>query len=341
MSAHLRLRPGFVIVSMILVAATACSLQTPGSKSSATGQAPQAPGSGPVAATQAGVSPVDLPASRLDEGGDVNSIKNAKKKSVSGGDIFIDGLFERPFNANTMDTYFPYLDITDTQGYKDDTWGYATITLANTDPNGALPGEYALELDLNKDGRGDWLIRASSVKSTSWSTTGVQAYKDTDGDVGGVSIMAADKNVSSGDGYETLVFDQGKGSLTDGAWARISPTDPKTVEIAFKLSMLGNPTSYAMGSWAGSNIDPKLFDYEDHMTHAQAGSPNPGDTIYPIKQMAEIDNTCRLAIGFAPTGKEPGLCATVAKREGNGSTCVPHSCPVAVLAVDCVPVTCP
>ena len=96
-----------------------------------------------------------------------------------------------------------------------------------------------------------------------------------------------------------------------------------------------------MGAWAGSNIDPKMFDYEDQMTHAQAGSPNPGDAIYPIKQMAEIDNTCRLAIGFAPTGKEPGLCTTVAKREGGGA-CVPHSCPRLQLATDpCVPVTCP
>ncbi len=267
---------------------------------------------------------------------------NATRKQVSGGDVFVQDLYERPFNANTMDKYFPYLDIVDTQGFMDSTWGYATITLAGNDPNGALPGQYAVELDLNKDGRGDWLIRASSVTSTQWSRNGVQAWKDTDGDVGGAAILAADNSAQGGDGYETLVFDQGKGTLTDGAFARIKPDDPKTVEIAFKLAMLGNPTSYTMGAWAGTNIDPTKFDYNDHMTHAQAGSPNRGDTLYPIKALAEIDNTCRLAIGFTPTTNIPGLCETVQKKVGGGgSTCVPHSCPVASLAANCVPVTCP
>ena len=326
---------------MVLLAATACQLKTANGSTPTSGPAASTP-SGPPPVPSPAAVPVDLPTSRLDQAGDVNSLPNAKAKGVSGGDVFVQGLFERPFNANTMDQYFPYLDIVQAQGYKDDTWGYATITLANADPNGALPGQYAVELDLNKDGRGDWLIRASSVTSTQWSRQGVQAWKDTDGDVGGAAIMAADNNVGGGDGYETLVFDQGKGSLSDGAFARIKPDDPKTVEIAFKLDMLGNPASYAMGAWAGTNIDPSLFDYNDHMTHVQAGSPNPGDKIYPIKQMAEIDNTCRLAIGFTPTTDIPGLCETVQKRQAEGgSTCVPHSCPAAVLAVNCVPVTCP
>ena len=124
------------------------------------------------------------------------------------------------------------------------------------------------------------------------------------------------------------MFDEGKGSLTDGAWARIDPNDPRTVEIAFKLDMIGTPKAYAMGAWAGTTVDPALFDYHDHMTHIQAGSPNPGYEVYPLKQMAEIDNTCRLAINFAPTGKELGLCATVAQREGEGVICIPKPCPL-------------
>ena len=206
-----------------------------------------------------------------------------------------------------MDTYFPYVDIVDVQGFKDDLWGYLTITLVGTDANGKLPAQYAAELDLNKDGRGDWLIRASNPSSTTWTTQGVQAWKDSDGDVGGNIPMVADNKPSGGDGYETLVFDEGKGNLPDGAWARISPDDPKTVQIAFKLSMLGSPASFAMGAWAGANIDPAHFDYNDHMTHADAGDPTPGYGVYPIKELAEIDNTCRLAIGFVAKGNEPGL----------------------------------
>ena len=262
-------------------------------------------------------SPGNLPATPLDQAGDVNSSSMATAKGVSGGDNFIGGLYERPFNANTMDTYFPYMDIVHVKGFKDDTWGYLEITLASADKNGQFPAQYAAELDLNKEGRGEYLIRASNLSSTTWTTQGVQAWKDTDGDVGGVVPVLADSKPDGGDGYETLVFDQGKGSLTDGAWARISPDDPKSVQIAFKLSMIGSPSSFAMGAWAGANIDPSMFDYNDHLTHAQAGDPNQGyPKVYPIKALAEIDNTCRLAIGFVPTGKEPGLCQTIVQHHG-------------------------
>ncbi len=263
------------------------------------------------ASSNQGVAPVALPDTRLDQASDVNSSDMATAKRVAGGDTFVQGLYERPFNANTMDTYFPYIDIASTQGFKDDMWGYATITLAGPDKSGHLSAEYAVELDLNKDGRGDWLIRASNPSSTSWTTQGVQAWKDADGDVGGVIPMVADNNPAAGNGYETQVFDQGKGDSVDGAWVRLDQQDPNTVEIAFKLSMLGDPKSFAMGAWAGSNIDPSKFDYNDHMTHIQAGDPDPGYGVYPIKDLAEIDNTCRLAIGFVPTNYVPGLCKVV------------------------------
>ena len=276
--------------------------------------------------TAQGVSPADLPSQRLDQAGDVDSSSMATAKNVSGGDVFVQGVYERPFNANTMDTYFPYIDIVSIQGFKDDTWGYLEITLAGTDKNGQLPAQYAAELDLNKNGRGDWLIRASNPSSTTWTTQGVQAWKDTDGDVGGVVPMVADAKPDGGDGYETLVFDQGKGSLTDGAWVRISPNDPKTVQIAFKFSMIGSPSSFAMGAWAGANLDPSQFDYNDHMTHAQAGDPNQANSqVYPIKALAEIDNTCRLAMGFVPTSTVPGLCeAPQVHHSGGASRLYPH-----------------
>jgi hypothetical protein len=271
--------------------------------------------------------PVQLPAKRSDQAGDVDSSPNAYRQMVSGGDVFVNNQYERPFNTGPMDKYFPYLDIVDTQGFKDDTWGYATITLQDTDADGGLPAQYGVELDLDKDGRGDWLIRASGLSSTEWARQGVQAWSDADADVGGVAILAADSKARGGTGHEALVFDQGNGDLTDGAWARIRADDPRTVELAFKLEMLGSPASYAMGAWAGTNVDPAMFDYHDRMSHAQAGSPNLGYEVYPLKDMAEIDNTCRLAIGFAPTGKEPGLCATVEKRQVEGPGAPPPPVP--------------
>lgn len=305
----IRLSRLFWMFGLLLIAELACNFNS--APSTATSDSPvqvsEPPASEPE---QQGVSPVSLPDTRANQAGDVDSSKDATKKRVPGGDTFVKDLYERPFNANTMDTYFPYLDIVDTQGFKDDTWGFATITLSGTDANGQLPGKYGVELDLNKDGRGDWLILASNPSSTDWTTQGVQAWKDTNGDVGGAKPIAAD--TSSGDGYETLVFDQGKGDGPDGAWVRISPDDSKTVIVAFKLSMLGNPVSFAMGAWAGTDaLNPAMFDLNDHMTHEQAGSPLPDLNVYPLKGLAKIDNTCRMAIGFSSTENVPGLCQTI------------------------------
>jgi hypothetical protein len=315
----------FYMSSVLFFAILACQgTGNPGSSPTSSSNS----GAASPTSSNPGLSPVSLPAVRLDQASDVNSADNATKRQVTAGDVFVQDLLERPFNANTMDTYFPYLDIVDTQGFKDKTWGYATITVEGNDSNGHLPGKYGVELDLKKDGRGDWLIVASAPSSTTWTTQGVQAWQDKDGDVGGIVPLVADNNLSTGDGYETLVFDQGKGSLTDGAWVRVDPNNSKTVQLAVKLSMLGSPASYALGSWAGTELDPAKFDYNDHMTHVQAGDPNRGYGVYPIKALAEIDNTCRLAIGFVPTGKEPGLCKNLVPVTGGALCKQPATCVV-------------
>ena len=67
--------------------------------------------------------------------------------------------------------------------------------------------------------------------------------------------------------------------------------------------------------WAGSSLDPAIFDINDHFTHEQAGAADRGFEIYyPIKGVSEIDNTCRIAIGFEPTGNEPGSCAEAVQK---------------------------
>ncbi len=323
----------FWVCGVLVVAALACqNTLTPGGSATAT---PSGSGGAQAPSPQGETAgaPGDLPAKRADQGGDVDSSTDAKHKAVPGGDIFVAGLYERPLNANTMDTYFPYIDIVNFQGYKDATWGYGAITLNNTDANGKLPAKYGVELDLNKDGRGDWLILASAPDSTTWTTQGVKAWTDTDGDVGGGTPMYADKNTSNGDGYEALAFDQGSGKNPDDVWVRIASGDKETIDIAFKLSMLGNPESFAMGAWAGTDaLDPSKFDFNDHMTHAAAGSPLLTYKVYPLKQLAEIDNTCRLAIAFPASGKVPGLCYVIQQQQGDASpTSEPTDVPPEIL----------
>ncbi len=311
------------VSSVLILAILACqgTNKAPGTSTSlpSTSSPAQAqdPTSDPVMKSDV---PTALPQPPLDSADDVDSSSMATSKNVTSGDTFVQGQYERPFNANAMDTYFPYLDIVHIKGYKDSTWGYLEITLHGDDKNGKLPGEYAAELDIQKTGRGMYLIRASNPSSTSWTTKGVQAWKDTNGDVGGAVSILADSKPAGGDGFETVLFDQGKGDIADGAWVRISPDDPKTVQIAFKLSMVGSPSSFAMGAWAGTNLDPAMFDFNDHMTHAQAGDPNQANPqVYPIKALAEIDNTCRLAIGFVPTSAVPGLCQTPKIQHGGAA----------------------
>jgi hypothetical protein len=255
------------------------------------------------------VQPIDFPAERSNQATDYDSSLNANKK-ITTQDRFTFGRFERPFSTN-MDVYFPQLDIIDTSVFQDEMWIYGKITVKGNDSSNALTGKYALELDLDRDGKGDWLVIASNPASTEWSVNGVQIYQDANKDVGNQSPMHTDGNMM-GDGFETLVFDQGVGGDPDSAWVRILPDDPNTIEITIKRSVLGDPNEYLINMWAGSSLlNPALFDINDHFTHEQAGEADPEfKNFFPIKEVVELDNSCQMAVGFQPTGSEPGLCKT-------------------------------
>jgi hypothetical protein len=321
-----------LLLGLILI--QACSL--PGlSQSTPT---PQPPAAEPIPVTgpqQPDIEhqdvPVALPAERSGHAGDYVS---SDSKSAVGGDRFTLGLFERPFNANTMDVYFPSLDIIDTFVYQDDLWIYGTIEVMGRETDRSLVRRYALELDLDVDGKGDWLVVALNPASSDWSVEGVQVLQDSNSDVGNQTAMFTDSG-GSGDGFETLVFDQGSGTDPDGAWARVSPENQNIIQIAVKRALLGDTQGYLIGMWAGSaSLDAVLFDVNDHYTHEQAGAADRGyEVYYPIKAVAELDNSCRMAVGFVPTGQEPGLCKLLSpESEGGCPPCpegwyqIPPSC---------------
>jgi hypothetical protein len=280
--------------------------------------------------------PVGLPEKQSGQATDFNSSKIIETKTNIGGDRFSFEKFERPFNANTMDVYYSEIDIVNTLVYQDDIWIYGIITLNQLQGNGVENVKYAIELDINLDGKGDWLIIASKPASTEWTVDGVQIYKDANQDVGGEQPMLSDNIQFTSDGFETSIFDQGQGDDADSAWVRISPNDPNTIEFALKQTVLESPKKYLINMWAGTNlIDPAFFDISDKFTHEQAGAADSGLNIfYPIKEVAEIDNSCRMAVGFQPTGKEPGLCTTfspiindpLAPSGGSSTGCVVKSC---------------
>ncbi len=253
--------------------------------------------------------PGALPPERSDLAGDYDSSTTADKRTAPGGDRFTLGRFERPFNADTMDEYYPYLDIQKAVVYEDDTWLYAVISLKDGDANGALPGRYAEEIDTDQDGRGDWLVLVDSPAGTEWSTDGVSAWFDSNDDVGGATVMISDEGTFS-DGYNLQKVADGQGDDPDLAWARLSPDEPFTVQLAIKRAILEGDSDFMLGVWAGGDLlDPARFDINDQFTHEQAGAALADlEFFYPIKAVDRLDNSCRMAVGFVPTGTEPGLC---------------------------------
>ncbi|TET38318.1 MAG: hypothetical protein E3J69_01720 [Anaerolineales bacterium] len=222
-------------------------------------------------------------------------------------DTFAINLLERPFTTQVMD-YQEYLDITRAELSMGPPWVYVTIFLEGPPPAGS-EAAYGVEVDLDIDGHGDWLVLADAPPDSEWTTDGVRACRDANGDVGGPTAMIPDGPHASRDGYEDCVFDSGYGIGPDEAWIRRDPGHADRIQIAFLYSLIGNDGEFMWGAWSDEDLkDPAWFDYNDHFTSIEAGSPASESSQYPLKAMASLDNTCRWAYGFIPTGSEPGVC---------------------------------
>lgn len=254
--------------------------------------------------------PAGLPGQSSGKAGDFDSSTVLDANSLIGGDRFTYNRFERPFNSDAMDVYFSQIDIVNTEVFQDEMWIYARVSLKDLGASSSQTAKYAVELDTTLNGKANWLVIVDKPESTDWTVNGVRLYQDANGNVGGEFPALTDKNPVSGDGFEVLVFDQGEGVDPDTAWARISLNDSNVIEIAVKRAAIGSPSKYLINMWAGHDmLDPARFDLNDNFTHEQAGAADKGlEYYYPIKEVSEIDNSCRIAIGFQPTGLEPGLC---------------------------------
>jgi hypothetical protein len=240
---------------------------------------------------------------------DHDSSTFADQKRTAGGDLYLQNMLERPFTKEM--NYRPDLDVVRGDLTLDSTFYYVLITLQGINPTtGTLSASYAVELDTDIDGRGDFIIWAFAPLTTQWNTLTVRAYDDTNNDVGGPSPLNSDAPFTTGDGYDRQLFSVEIPVNPDLAWARISPTNPKQIQIAFQKSLVGNAATFLWGVMADDGLkDPSRLDYNDIFTFDQAGSPYTSLAQYPLKDLPLVDNTCRIAQGFVPTGSEPGLCA--------------------------------
>lgn len=237
---------------------------------------------------------------------DFNSIDYAND-GFTYSDQFKSNIYERPFTSGEMN-YRGEIDIIQVNLKVGIPWTYVSIFLAESLPE---TGEmkYGIELDLDEDGRGDYLILCDLPVSGDWGVEGVQVYTDANGDVGGKFPMLMDAPDPKLNGYEVLVFDAGDGDDPDLAWARRHPDEPNSLQLAFKTDLIG-PTGYMWSAWADAGLRaPDYMDYNDHFTAETAGSPYPGSPLYPLKAVYLVDSTCRSYYGFTPSGDEPGLCS--------------------------------
>ncbi|MCC7118989.1 MAG: hypothetical protein IT310_10730 [Anaerolineales bacterium] len=237
---------------------------------------------------------------------DVTSVDTAAENRAPYGDSYNISLFERPFTQDM--TYLPDVDIVSYSLAYDEKFFYVSIELIGTNPNNAIGIDYAVELDINADGFGDYLILGRAPHEVNWATHNVQILKDTDHDTGGLSPERSDAPLP-GNGYDTVVFDGNDPDAedTDLAWMRINAGSKATVQFAFKRTFAGE--NFMFGVMADAGIrNAEDYDYVDRFTEEEAGSPERGEKEYPLKALYAVDNVCRAVYGFKGTGDEPRRC---------------------------------
>jgi hypothetical protein len=240
-----------------------------------------------------------------------------KLKSAVGGEQYSVGKFERPFDENM--NYLPYLDIVkSTLQREDPNFIYTTVQVAApVSTSEGKPALYGLELDTNMDGRSEILILAEKPLSTEWSVMGVNVWKSTSSEKS-LSTSGAAIPVTGAMGYDLNLFAAGVGTDADLAWVRLSPDKPDTVELAFKNTLVGGEKGKFV--WHpvtdGKSYSSKLYDLNVNFSLEQAGSPLRDSLFYPLKEVFAVDNTCRVASGYQPSGRETGLCPLPAPAQG-------------------------
>ena len=236
---------------------------------------------------------------------DATSVDTAAQQRAPYGDNYRNNLFERPFLADM--TYVPDLDIVSYNLSRDEKFYYVSIQLVGSNPNNEMGIQYAVELDLDADGYGDYIVMARPPYNVEWSSDNVVVAKDTDHDTGGLSAENSDAPLP-GNGYDTIIFDGGVGDDPDLAFVRINAGKLATVQFAFKIALAENRFMYGVLADGGLK-DITSLDYVDRYTESEAGSPQTEEKdFYPLKALFAVDNVCRDAYGFSGTYEEPQRC---------------------------------
>lgn len=199
---------------------------------------------------------------------------------------------ERPAAA-ANGPYTAGLDIINALMGSNQQWLFGKLALYETDPAN-LPADFhaGFEIDTDLDSRGEYLIMVSGVPTGEWSTDGVQVWQDSDGLVGGARPHRAD--TSSGNGYETLIFNGGLGDDPDLAWVRLNRANGLSVEFAFKAALVPANQVFAWWGWTfGAGFDPAKMEVVDLRQDSGTWM---------------VDNTCAWIFNAKPTNLQINIC---------------------------------
>jgi hypothetical protein len=248
-----------------------------------------------------------------------------QKKAPPGADVFAGNRYERPYTAGAME-YLSDVDLKRVELKIAAPWVYITFEFVAPRAEGIGRTIYGAEFDVDRDGRGEFLVWGVSPAGANWTTDGVEVWGDPNSDVGGTHPQTSDPLNPSANGYDQKLFAGGQGADPDLAWIRSLPGGSK-VQLGFKYSAIGNAAQFLWNGLADAGVrKPDWFDYNDHFTAAEAGSPLPAQAdLYPLKALYGVDNTCRDAYGFTPGGLEPGLCQYYGSIRGVVAWDIDHS----------------
>ena len=238
---------------------------------------------------------------------DANSQATAAEKRTPSGDNFSKGLFERPFTSQDM-AYLPETDLLTASVSSDEEYYYFTIQLAGVSTvEKKLTATYGIEIDIDKDGRGDYLV-TSIQPGKDWSSSNVRAFFDKNQDVGGSTPIRADPSSKhTSDGYEVALNRAG------AAFVRLDPANDAILQLSVKKQLIGDATQFLWSVWADNGLrNLRELDYNDRFSSADAGSPIKSDKTYPVKALSAVDNTCRVPYGFTTKAILPGMCLVAA-----------------------------
>ncbi len=328
----MKTHPRFLYFSILfLLVAAACSLPSLGTATPpATSPEPDGGYTGGETVIPYGDGP-SLPVSYpTDPSTIVSSMKDEVFPSDYGDDYQIN-LYERPFQLDNI--YRPDADISWSFLADDGGWLYFSAQVMGFNPaTYTADAPFGFEIDVDLDGRGDYLLWAQPPFSVDWSNTSAFLAADFNEDVGHLTPMYSDAPIGKGsDGYEVRLAGAGSDGDPQAVWARQAPLDPTYLQIAVKKSVL-NEYSFLWWSWTDFGISNEfLMDYNDFFTAAEAGSPFTNNPYFPLGVLYGMDNTCRAAFNFTPLGTEPGLCGGV--ETGQVPTTPPGSVPTGVVVL--------